>query len=61
MKLSQEKSKTMPNMQIVLGVKEVYYGIVQEENWAKEFHQLCMFRSNRAGVNVIHKFIDLTI
>ena len=29
--MSQEKSKTMP-MQIVLGVKEVYYGIVQVEN-----------------------------
>ena len=31
MKMSQEKSKTMP-MQIFWGVKEVYYGIVQVEN-----------------------------
>ena len=31
MKMSQEESKTMP-MQISLGVKEVYYGIVEVEN-----------------------------
>ena len=29
--MSQEKSKIMP-MQIFLGVKEVYYGILQVEN-----------------------------
>ena len=29
--MSQEKPKTMP-MQIFLGVKEVYYGILQVEN-----------------------------
>ena len=32
--MSQEQSKTMP-MQIFLGVKEVYYGIVQVENGFK--------------------------
>ena len=36
--MSQEKSKTMP-MQIFLGVKEVYYGIVQVENNYSELFQ----------------------
>ena len=31
MKISQEKSKTMP-MKMFWGVKEVYYGIMQVEN-----------------------------
>ena len=31
MKMSRDKSKTMP-MQIFLGVKEVYYGILQVES-----------------------------
>ena len=53
--MSQEKSKTMP-MQIIWGIREVYYGIVQVENLLKRYKNI-QYRSLSKVINKWEKNI----